>query len=199
MKDLVCAVPDKNMEAALSALLERPQAIGICPLTFDIWVHPRRDPGLFREGVEFLRSVQADYQHGLLLLDATWDGAPNDLQAQLDNAIRQAGLQNWARAIVIEPELEAWVWSDSPHVEEILGWCGRKPTLREWLDQQGLWTGSRPKPQDPKRAVEAALYAVSKPRSSAIYRRLASRVSLQRCHDPAFRRLHQTLRQWFGV
>jgi hypothetical protein len=74
MKDLVCAVPDKNTEAAIRGLLGRPEAIGIRRLAFDIWVHPRRDPGLFREGVEFLRSVQADYQHGLLLTGAGGSG-----------------------------------------------------------------------------------------------------------------------------
>ena len=199
MKDLLCAVADKNMEAAVAALLKRPEAIGIRTVSFDIFVHPRRDPGLFREGVEILRQVRQSYLHALILLDASWDGAPADIQTRLDRELHGADFSKWARAIVIVPELEVWVWSDSPHVERILGWSGRSPGLRGWLEQQRLWTGGSPKPADPKKAVEAALCQAGKPRSSAIYRALASEVSLERCHDPAFRRLRQTLREWFGV
>jgi hypothetical protein len=199
MKDLLCAVADKNMEAAVASLLERHDAIGIREVSFDVLVHPRRDPGLFREGVEILRRVKPSYSHALILLDASWDGAPPDIQTLLDRALHGAGFGEWARAIVIAPELEVWVWSESPHVERILGWSGRSPGLREWLEQRRLWTGGSPKPADPKKAVEAALCQVGKPRSSAIYRALASEVSLERCHDPAFRRLRESLREWFGV
>ena len=53
MKDLFCVVADKNMEAAVAGLFGRPEALGIsrAPLDVDVWVHPRRYPGLFREGV----------------------------------------------------------------------------------------------------------------------------------------------------
>jgi len=198
MKDLICVVADKNMEAALDSILKRHKALGINYITFDIIVHPRRDPGLFREGVEFLSSFRAEYRRGLLLLDASWDGAPKDISPQLDQALANAGLYDWARAIVIDPELEVWVWSDSPHVEEVLGWSEREPSLRSWLAQRGFWTESSPKPKDPKAAVEAALCEVRKPRSSAIYRVLASNVSLRRCRDSSFQHLRQTLQEWFG-
>jgi len=198
MSDLICLVADKNMEAALAELLKRPAALGIRQIGVKVVVHPRRDPGVFREGIEFLRPFQDNYRHGLLLLDEAWEGAPPRLQHLLDQALANAGLSHWARAIVIVPELEAWVWSTSPHVDEALGWAGRQPPLRSWLQQQGLWEANNPKPKKPKAAVEAALYEVRKPRSSAIYRTLAQRVSVERCHDSAFRRLRDTLVQWFG-
>jgi len=199
MKDLLCAVADKNMEAAVAALLERPEAMGIRKVSFDVFVHPRRDPGLFREGLEILRQVRQGYLHALVILDASWDGAPADIQARLDRALDGAGLGEWARTIVIAPELEVWVWSESRHVEQILGWSGRSPGLRGWLEQQRLWTGGSLKPAEPKRALEAALREVSKPRSSAIYRAIARKVSLDRCRDPAFQRLRDTLRKWYGL
>jgi len=199
MNDLFCLVADKNMEAAMAELFKRHAALGIRRIAAEVVVHPRRDPGVFREGVEFVRPFQNKYQHGLLLLDAAWEGAPPDIQAQIDRALADAGLGGWARAIVIAPELEIWVWTDSPYVVEALGWAGRKPVLGDWLRQKGLWRASDPKPSDPKSAVESALYEVRKPRSSAIYRTLAKRVSLERCQDAAFLHLRKTLQEWFGA
>jgi hypothetical protein len=198
MNDLICLVPDKNMEAAVSELLKRHAALKIRPLRAEVVVHPRRDPGVFREGVEFMRPLRDKYQHGLLLLDAAWEGAPPNAQAALDSELAEARLDDWARAIVIAPELEVWVWSDSPHVDEALGWSGRGPALRSWLTQNGLWEAEVPKPRDPKTAVECALWQVRKPRSSAIYRTLAQTVSVDRCQDSAFLRLRETLQNWFG-
>jgi len=200
MKDLFCVVADKNMGAAVAGLCGRPEAFGIrrAPLDVDVWVHPRRDTGLFREGVTILRQARKSYSHALVVLDASWDGAPPDIQTCLDRAFCDAGFGEWARAIVIAPELEVWVWSQSPHVERILGWSGRSPGLRAWLEQQGLWAKGCAKPTDPKAAFERALYEVGKPRSSAIYRALAKEVSLERCQDPSFQRLRQALQEWFG-
>nr|BAL53120.1 hypothetical conserved protein [uncultured Gammaproteobacteria bacterium] len=160
MSDLICLVADKNMEAAMVELLKRPAALGIRQIAVEVVVHPRRDPGVFREGIEFLRPLRDKYGHGLLLLDAAWEGAPQDVQGQLDQALVKAGLSHWARAIVIAPELEAWVWSNSPHVDEALGWSGRQPSLRVWLKQKGLWAANEPKPKNPKAAVKSALYEV---------------------------------------
>ncbi|MCL6546479.1 MAG: hypothetical protein K6T61_14750 [Bryobacteraceae bacterium] len=199
MNDLFCLVADKNMEAAMAELLKRHAALGIRQIAAEVVVHPRRDPGVFREGVEFVRPLQNKYQHGLLLLDAAWEGAPPDIQAQINRALADASLDGWARAIVIAPELEVWVWNDSPHVVDALGWAGRGSVLRDWLRQRGLWSDSDRKPSDPKSAVESALYEVRKPRSSAIYRTLAQTVSLQRCQDAAFLRLRSTLQEWFGA
>ncbi len=53
------------------------------------------------------------------------------------------------------------------------------------------------KPTDPKRAMEAALRQARRPRSSAIFLDLASRVSLRGHNEPAFLRLSHALRAWF--
>ncbi|NJL28558.1 MAG: hypothetical protein HC897_12045 [Thermoanaerobaculia bacterium] len=99
---------------------------------------------------------------------------------------------------MLDPELEAWLWSDSPHVDSVLGWKDRNPTLRAWLAEQGFLVEGAAKPSQPKEAVEKALRVVRKPRSSALYRQLAERVSFERCTDPAFARFKDVLRGWFG-
>jgi hypothetical protein len=65
------------------------------------------------------------------------------------------------------------------------------------MRQQKLLGPDEIKPQRPKEALERALQEVRKPRSSAIYRQLASTVSLEGCTDPSFRRLKTTLQTWF--
>jgi len=106
-------------------------------------------------------------------------------------------IRQFSYAIVLDPELEAWVWSDSPQVDRTLGWAERSPNLRTWLEEQQLWPADIPKPHDPKHAMERALRAVRKRRSPALLRQLAERVSLRRCSDPAFIRLKTTLQRWF--
>lgn len=100
-------------------------------------------------------------------------------------------------AIVIDPELEAWLWSDSPEVDNALGWKGKSPSLRTWLKEKEFFKGDSLKPSPPKNAAEEALKKVFKPRSASIYYQAAKSVSLKRCEDPAFLKLKEKLTQWF--
>jgi hypothetical protein len=203
MTDLVCLVADKNMEAALGGLLARPAALGIRGITHDVIVHPRRDPGCFHEATEFLLTYRPSHKHALVLLDHAWDGVPaqtgEELERLLGERLSRAGLTaDWAEVIAVDPELEVWVFSDSPRVDECLGWRGRHQRLRAWLEAEGLWAATDEKPASPKEAVERTLHATRKPRSSAIYRSLASSVSVDRCKDRAFRKLRAILQRWFA-
>ncbi len=109
---------------------------------------------------------------------------------------RQADMANWAVSLVIEPELEAWVFSTSPHVSTVLGWKGPS-SIRKTLEAQNLWKAEDAKPADPKDALEYLLGRTGKSRSSSLFRRLASRVSTAGCQDRAFLRLKTLLQGWF--
>ena len=98
---------------------------------------------------------------------------------------------------MLDPELEAWVWSNSPHVDDVAGWQNRRLPLRRWLISQGYLQEGATKPEQPKEALEAALRTVRKPRSASLYRQLAERVSLRRCNDPSFLELKTVLTAWF--
>lgn len=199
--DLLCLVADKNMAAAISGLLSRPESLGIRAIECRVERHPRHDPGCFHEGAEFLRGRHAEAEHALVVLDHAWAGVPADsgheLEALLEGQLAHAGNEGWAKAIVIEPELEAWVFSGSIHVSEALGWKDREPGLREALASQSLWRDEHHKPTDPKAAMEWALKQVRVPRSSSIYGELASRVSTTNCTDRAFVRFRDLLQDWF--
>ena len=163
-------------------------------------MHPRRDPGCYHEGPGFLRELAGEGPaKGLLLFDQAWDGNPHEAASATEVATRErlSGLQGRADVVVIEPELEAWVWSDSPEVDRCLGWAGRQPGLREWLRQNGLWDETAVKPSDPKMAYEKALREARKRKSNMIFAELASSVALRRCTDRAFIRLKDILQRWF--
>ena len=199
--DLVVLVADKNMEAGVRGLLSRWQALGLREVRHEVHVHVERDPGCFHRGHDFLRPMAGRYAHSLILFDREGSGQEQQTRESLEKLVtRQLASAGWgdrAKAIVIDPELEVWVWSDSPHVARLLGWEGGRPNLRRWLADERMWLKGRNKPEDPKRAVERALRRARKPRSSALFRGLAENVSLRSCTDPAFLKFRQTLAEWF--
>lgn len=200
--DLVFLAPDKNIEQALLGLLGRPQAIDIRAVNVEALVHPNRDPGCFHTGATVLAPFARSSAHALVVFDKAWGGAPSDDPAVLAEKVETQLRGDWAqrgRCIVIDPELENWVWSDSPHVATTLGWEGRHPGLREWLAIEGLWPLGSIKPPDPKLAYKRALRAARLADSSSIFRKLAETVSFRRCTDPAFQLLIATLREWFPL
>lgn len=201
--DLIVLVADSNMENALRGLLSRYQALEIRPITFDIFRHDKRDPGCWTDAHNFLRPYPNQYCHALVMFDHQGSGQERrkaeELEKELEYRLQQNGWdEGRAKVVVLEPELEIWVWSDSPHVDRCLGWEAHQPDLRTWLRQQNLLAPNTLKPADPKQALEAALRAVKTPRSSAIYRQLAENVSFRHCVDRSFKRFRQILTEWFS-
>jgi hypothetical protein len=201
MSDLIVLVPDKNMEAALKGILCRHESLGIRRIDPFMLVHPGRDSGCLKHGHELLRQFSRRYRHALILFDREGCGQEDEsreaLEVLVEGQLQSSGWDDRARAIVIDPELEIWVWSDSSHIPAALGWKGDLPALRRWLSDHHLWTEGGPKPDDPKEAVERILRINKRPRSSSIYAELAGKVSLKRCQDAAFFKLKETLVGWF--
>lgn len=200
-KDLMVVVADKDMEYTLKGLLANPRKLGIRSIEADIQPHPQRDPGCAHRGVEFLSSFSKQYCYGLLMFDYEGSGRedchPSELQNSLDREFAAPPWEGRARVIVLSPELEAWVWADSPHVDDVAGWKNRQPPLRRWLMDRGLLEQGKSKPARPKEAFEAALYETKTPRSAILYRQIAEKVSLRRCTDKAFQDFQSVLRGWF--
>jgi len=197
--DLIVLAADKNTEHGLRGLLNRPRALGIRSINFRIYVHSQHDPGCAVRAHDFLRQFADDYRHGLVVFDREGSGREHIPVDQLQNEIRQrmavSGWDDRAEVVVLDPELEVWVFAGSPDVERCLGWRRRRG-LRNWLQQQGLWEQDHAKPARPKEALETALRAARRSRSS-MYECLGSKVGVAGCIDPAFHRLRQTLMEWF--
>lgn len=203
LKDLVLLVADTDAKAALCALLTRPPALGIRNITADVFVHPEHDPGVFLRAENLLRQFLQSHRYAMAVFDREGSGreelSPQELEEDLKRRLSGSGWGDRARAVAIDPELEAWVWSGSRHVAHALGWSG-PGELHRWLTAHGFVNPCAPqgtKPSRPKEAMEAALHQARVPRSSAIYADLARKVSVERCRDSSFCRLRDTLRQWF--
>lgn len=200
-RDLVVLVADRDMEAAVSGLLSRPEAANIRPISFQVYPHPSHDPGCRTDAIPFLRPFCRQFSHALVLFDREGSGkddvAAEALELQLEEQLARNGWSDRAAVVVIAPELEAWVWSKSPQVDQVLGWQGRIPALRQWLVEEGFLSSPESKPDQPKEAFRQALRIVKRQPSSALFKQLASCVSIRNCQDRAFQKLLDRLVNWF--
>jgi hypothetical protein len=200
--DLVILVPGKDERETFDALLSsRRASLRIASIAYEIRVHPRRDAGCFLEAADVLQLYIRRARHALVVLDHEGSGresdSADDVARDLHKRLADSGWGQRAEVLVLEPELENWVWSDSPHVDRVAGWEGQNPSLRDWLRSEGNWPRGASKPLRPKECFEKALEKVRTPRSSSLYRQLAEKVSLERCTDPAFLRFRELLARWF--
>lgn len=205
LQDLIVLVADKDIKKSIEGLLEkRTHSLGIRPVQYKVLPNNEHDPGCLNRSAELLVSYCTTHAHALVIFDREGCGRETDtrteLEATVETALRKAGWDDRAAAIVIAPELENWVWSPSHHLEKCLGWNDPKQSLREWLlEKEFLAEGKQIKPARPKESMDVVLKYVKRPRSSAIYRAIAEKVSVTSCTDPAFQKLCKTLQTWFPI
>ena len=201
MKDLVILAADKDLEHALKGLLARPEALGTRPVDADIFVEPNMTLPVHCAALiswsTSLRTTATGCSYSTTMGSGREGTTPQDLQTTLNEAFAGSIWGERGRAVVLSPELEAWIWSDSPHVDVVAGWRNRDPKLRPWLIEQKYLRVGEVKPGRPKEAFEAALREAQKPRSASLYQQIAERVSLRRCTDTAFLELKSILSKWF--
>lgn len=200
MKDLVLLVADKNMQATLRGVLARPQAMGIRTIAFDIRVHPGRDGGSRTTGASILAVEHRRFDHALLIFDLVGSGARTDDPVTLEQMLDASLNVQWtdrAKAIVIAPELDTWIWGADSALREVLRWPLNEP-IRHWLLARGFQFDAAGKPVHPKEALEAIVRVHRQARSSALYGKVAGKLSLTRCHDAAFVRMRTQLQRWFA-
>ena len=120
-------------------------------------------------------------------------------QHKVERDLADNGWDGRSKAVVIDPELETWVWTGSNHVPKVLGWeCGYEE-LKAWLASEELWPSRSAKPLDPKRAMRAALRKGRRSVSAKLFGQLAKSTTLRHCQDSAFRELRDTPQDWFSV
>jgi len=208
MRDCLFLVADKNMEGMLKGFFSREafhRAMGCGHLDFDsrqdlLVAHGQNDPGLYTRANEFLQPYARTHQHAVVIVDAEWSGSPGKdaILQRLNQHLTNVGWSDDSGCgVVLAPELENWVWQDSPHVCSALGSDMTFAALRAELEAKGFWQPNEAKPDRPKEAVEWALRQSRKGRSSAIYQQLATRVTAKGCTDQAFRTLRNALLRWF--
>lgn len=200
LKDLIVLVPDNDVKYGIDSLLCRLESLNIRPISFEIFVHPEHDPGVYHKATDILRPLAKLYSYALVLFDHEGSGQekiPNSqLAMKLKDHIEKNGWLNRVAVVIFDPELEAWVWTDSIHTANALGWDNFS-LLKDWLIDKGYWQKEYIKPKRPKEALESSLREKRIPRSSSIYKDIAQKVSLEKCQDQSFKKFKQILTEWF--
>lgn len=198
-KDLVLLVADKDAHFTLKGVLQRPPALGIRQITFEFRVHMNHDGGVRTTGPEMLAMERQRFSHAALIMDYEGSGmnrcTATQLEAQLDERL-SATWHDRGKAIVIEPEVDVWMWGTDNAIRDLVGWP-LDSSIREWLRNEGFQFHANNKPVRPKEALDAVRRKANQRRSSALYEQVASKISLRSCTDAAFQRLRQQLVAWF--
>ena len=109
----------------MKGLLVRTDSIDIAPMDFEIRRHVNRDSGCRTNAANFLRPYLRAYHYALVIFDRHGCGSRGtreEIQEEVEIDLTRNGWEGRSKAIVIDPELEVWVWSRSPIVAEVLGW-----------------------------------------------------------------------------
>jgi len=216
MRDIVWLIADLECEATIKGFLERPVfhlSLGCNPFRFSVQDDLLRDaqgkdPGVWKRAHELLRGKQSTHQYAVIILDKDWEGSPGPTRIET-NIVRNMKRSGWNQyrfeVIVIDPELETWIWQDNPHVDEAFEHV-RPPSLRQKLatvkhksSGQALWPPGEAKPPDPKAAVEAVLSMYQLGPASPVFNEIASKIGVGQCQDAAFQKLRAALQRWFPV
>ena len=197
---LIVLTADRQQKQTVAALLNhRWQSLGIRQIQPGIFSHPRHDPGVYHEAGNFLAPFAKQYQYALVLIDSEWSGSPLDatkIKNKIQSDLDKNGWKGRSAVIVLDPELEIWVWSRSPHVPTLLNTAWQ--TIREIGRREAYWNENESKPTRPKALLEAVLRHTKKKRSSSLFVRLAQKVGLDACEDESFKRFRNVLREWFA-
>lgn len=201
--DLFVLTADLQTQRTIETLLAyRRPALDISDISFDVRRHPRQDPGCRNESALFLETTRLSHRKALVVFDFEGCGEnrldANELELRLEQEFRDRGWEeDRAAVIVINPELEAWVFGATfRHIQRAVGW-NHPQSPRDWLVSNGYCSESTGKPEDPKAALEALLFQSRRTRSAKVYETVARVVSLAHCQDRAFRKFRTTLHRWF--
>lgn len=102
------------------------------------------------------------------------------------------------RVIVIDPELEEWIWQRNVNIANAIGFRSQTEMLADPHVKEA-WPNDRRKPINPKETLDAVLRKNRIPRTSSLYETLTGRASIRGCADPAFNELREALQQWFPL
>ena len=149
MRDCVFLLADGNMRACVEGFLGRAQfhqSLGTAGFDFDsnqdlLVDEGGNDPGVYKRAHEILKSYKGTHERAVVILDNHWDGSPgaDRIEEDIRNNLLSTG---WSEdrivVIVIDPELEVWLWQDNQNVERAFR-HRPPPSLRQVLRDGGLW------------------------------------------------------------
>jgi hypothetical protein len=202
-RDLIVVAADRAAQVMLIELLDRfPLALGLRPFTYEVIVHENRDPGCYTMGVEKLDLKAKEFEYCILIFDHEGCGAehksPPEIEIELEKQLTKGLWTDRNAVIVIEPELENWVWTNSIHTSAAIGWGNDREGLRSWLVAKAWLEPNEEKPKRPKEAMEAShKFKLNTPITSDTFQSIAAKASFKSCTSPSFQKFRSTITTWF--
>lgn len=206
-RDCVFFVADKTMRETFLGFLsreDRDRQLGCSSFLFDpaedlFFAAGQNDCGLNKRADALLSAFRHSHHKAVVALDCEWDGSPGQAEI-IKNILTQLLESGWAAdeviVIAIEPELEQWIWQDSPVLADELRMDAPRG-LKAALSERGLWPQDAAKPPLPKELFIQLRRENNVKLSSSVFKRIAAKVPVAACQDSEFRRLVNQLQLWF--
>lgn len=172
------------------------------------------DAEVFYRAADRARSRLKTHQKLVVILDEAWDDKRAPDAATIKERLTQdLYAKGWEYdrfvVIVIQPELENWIWNDTAHMhrvfrfDQIPGFTSARDYFREAkVDSAGKrchWPEQASKPTNPKEALHMLCRESRAKPDAAKYADVVCGVNVLRCQEPGFQELLATLRRWFGA
>lgn len=215
MRDIVFLVADGEMQATVEGFFENPAfdtRLQCSRFEFDtkqdLIKHPRKDPGVYQDGHNLLKSYIATHNYAVVMIDFAFNDNLQTMDYQqfcekIKANMRAAGWPDDRFFVMaINPELEVLMWqADTSRIEHIFGYpidLGAG-TLRTWLQERDLWDVEALKPADPKGAIDVVRGQNwgRKKTHYQLFKRISKEVSFRGCEDEAFNSLLQQIQIWY--
>lgn len=213
MRDIVFLVADGEMQATVEGFFENPAfdlRLQCARFEFDtkqdLIKHPRKDPGIYQEGHNLLKSYVATHKFAVVMVDFAFNDNLQKMNYQqfcehIKDNMREAGWPNERFFVMaINPELEVLMWqSDTRRIEPVFDYPGDAGSLRTWLQNRNLWDADHTKPANPKAAIDAVGRQSwgRKKTHSQLFKRIARDVSFRGCEDESFNGLLHQIQAWY--
>jgi hypothetical protein len=160
------------------------------------------DGGVHRRAHDLLRPYLPSHQNAVVMLDKKFGGqlpAAIVRDQILDNLLRNGWSAECVEVVVIDPELEVWLWQrGNAHVARVFLYNG-SVSLEAFLEAEGFWSAAALKPVRPKEAARLLLQRYRGGVPIVVYARIIENISVRGCRDPAFNLLAAALRRWFPL
>lgn len=207
MRELAILVADGTMEAVFRAFFERESwHLSLGCGAFDLWPQEdifhdplHTDGGVLKRGHELLRPYLKTHQRALVILDQQFgaERPATDVAVEILGNLTGNGWSDRCAVVVIDPEIEVWLWQDNPNVERAVKFAG--PSLRQHLQTTGAWPVGAAKPTNPKETLREICRPHQELKTKVVYSRIVRAVSVHKCTDPAFQHFVNILRRWFPL
>jgi hypothetical protein len=206
MKDLLVYTADADAMAFMRSMLNRPQALGIRPISFDIERHPQRDAGMVQSGAELARMKKGGYHRALLMWDHHGSGrdhkqTPEQVQADIQAKLDAYTWKDNSAVAVLMPELEEWLWfcenAVATHCQITVN------QLAQWVDERAAKLGKVSRVLKQEQPKELFEHVMRDKLRQTISPRDFEEIGLQAgvnglCGCTSFLAIIKVLRAWFS-